>query len=260
MITGSSRGGEAACGAARSRWRRSVSRRLENLTLDNLDDLPDRCRRCIVWELDPVAAQAAVRAGDPRLEKEAWISATLLDWGSCGTIAYVDSVPAGYATFAPPSHVPRSRAFPTSPVGRDAALLVTAYVRPDFAGGGVARMLIQGVAKELTRRNIKAIEAFGDRRIVGDREESNPATGFSEAPGHNLIESLDPADEFRSGGSCLLPADFLLSVGFKTVRPHSRFPRLRLDLKNAISWREDVGEALERLLGTVNPEPAYRPV
>jgi GNAT superfamily N-acetyltransferase len=234
-----------------------VSRRLDNLTLDNLDDLPERCRRCIVWELDPLAAQAALRAGEPRLEKEAWVSATLLEWGSCGIIAYVDSLPAGYALFAPPAHVPRSRAFPTSPVAADAALLVTAYVRREFAGGGIARMLVQGVARELTRRNVKAIEAFGDLRVAG-REGQVGGVALTGAPGAEVIEALDPADRQRSGASCVLPAEFLLSVGFKTVRAHSRFPRLRLDLKNAVSWREDVEVALERLLG-MNPEPAFRP-
>ena len=48
-----------------------------------------------------------------------------------------------------------------------------------------------------------------------------------------------------------MPADLLLSVGFKTVRPHRRTPRLRLDLRTALSWREDVEHALENILGTV---------
>jgi hypothetical protein len=52
----------------------------------------------------------------------------------------------------------------------------------------------------------------------------------------------------------------MLAVGFKTVRPHHRFPRLRLELKSALSWREDVEVALERLLGSMNPEGALRPV
>ncbi|MDQ1643641.1 MAG: hypothetical protein QOJ90_2992, partial [Actinomycetota bacterium] len=66
-----------------------MSRRLANLTLDNLDDLPRPCRRCVFWELDPIGRQVADEAGDPGLEKEAWLSATLLDWGSCGKIVYV---------------------------------------------------------------------------------------------------------------------------------------------------------------------------
>ncbi len=208
-----------------------MSRRLVNVTLDNLDDLPLRCRRCVFWELDPVQRVRAEDSGDPELEKEAWVSATLLDWGSCGKIVYLDSVAAGFVLYAPPVYVPRSVAFPTSPVSADAVLLMTAHVLPEFSGGGLGRMLIQGVAKDLTRRGIKALEAFGDAQHPGE----------------------------LSAPHCVVPADYLLSVGFKTVRPHHRYPRLRLELKNALSWREDVEVALERLLGSMNPEPAFRP-
>ena len=62
-------------------------------------------------------------------------------------------------------YVPRSVAFPTSPVSADAVLLMTASVMSEFAGGGLGRMLVQGVAKDLTRRGVKAIEAFGDLRF-----------------------------------------------------------------------------------------------
>jgi GNAT superfamily N-acetyltransferase len=205
-----------------------VSRRLVNITLDNLDDVPRRCRRCVFWELDPVSGERAVEVGDPALEKEAWVSATLLEWGSCGKIVYVDSVPAGFVLYAPPLYVPRSVAFPTSPVSADAVLLMTARVLPEFAGGGLGRMLVQGVAKDLTRRGVRAIEAFGD--LKGETAH------------------------------CMVPADYLLSVGFKTVRPHHRYPRLRLELKTVLSWREDVEVALERLLGSMTPERALRPV
>jgi hypothetical protein len=49
----------------------------------------------------------------------------------------------------------------------------------------------------------------------------------------------------------LLPADYLLAVGFKTVRPHRRTPRLRLDVKTTVTWKEDVEYALERLLSSM---------
>ena len=58
----------------------------------------------------------------------------------------------------------------------------------------------------------------------------------------------------------MLPADYLLAVGFKTVRPHPRWPRLRLELKTTVTWREDVEVALERLLGSMTPEGVLRPV
>lgn len=204
-----------------------MSRRLASITLDNLDDLPRRCRRCVFWELDPVGQAQALEIGDPALEKEAWASSVLLEWGSCGQIVYVDGVPAGYLLYAPPSYVPRSRTFPTSPVSADAVLLMTAHVVTEFAGGGLGRMLVQGLAKDLTRRGIKAIEAFGDLK--------------------------------RSEPACLVPADYLLAVGFKTVRPHLRYPRLRLELQTALAWREEVEVAVERLLGSMQPEGALRP-
>jgi hypothetical protein len=217
-----------------------VSRRLVNVTLDNLDDLPRRCRRCVFWELDPVSRERAEDAGHPELEKEAWISSTLLEWGSCGKIVYVDGVPAGFVLYAPPLYVPRSVAFPTSPVSADAVLLMTANILPEFTGGGLGRMLIQGIAKDLTRRGVRAIEAFGDLKGQPSR----------------MVGGVQSQLE----GGCMVPADYLLSVGFKTVRPHHLYPRLRLELKSALSWREDVEVALERLLGSMTPEHALRPV
>lgn len=210
-----------------------MSRRLVNLTLDTLEDLPRSCRRCVFWELDPVSAERACATGDPGLEKEAWVSQTLLEWGSCGKLMYVDGVPAGFVMFAPPAYVPRSMAFPTSPVSPDAVLLMTANIIQPFAGGGLGRMLVQGVARDLTKRGVKAVEAFGDAK-------------FNE-----VVETQQ---------SCLAPADFFLSVGFKTVRPHPRYPRLRLELRTAMSWKSDVEYALEKLLGSMSPEALLRPV
>lgn len=207
-----------------------MGRRLASLTLDNLDDLPPRCRRCVFWELDPVTGAQAAEVGDTALEKEAWVSAVLLEWGGCGKVVYVEGVPAGFALYAPPHAVPRSVAFPTSPVSADAVLLMTAHILPEFTGGGLGRMLAQAIVKDLTRRGIRAVEAFGDTQWDGV-------------------------------GHCVLPTDFLLSVGFKTVRPHPRYPRLRLELKSVVSWREDVEVAIERLLGSMSPrEQALRPV
>ncbi|MFJ8860986.1 GNAT family N-acetyltransferase [Streptomyces sp. NPDC102451] len=205
-----------------------MGRRLVPLTLDNLPDLPRRCRSCVFWELDPVSGEAAVKAGRPELEKEAWISAVLLEWGSCGRLVYVDDVAAGFVLYAPPAYVPRSTAFPTSPVSPDAVQLMTALIVPGFQGQGLGRVIVQTVAKDLLRRGFKAIEAFGDARWK------------------------EPA--------CVLPADHLLAVGFKTVRPHPAHPRLRLELRTTLSWKEDVELALDRLLGAVQKEPALRPL
>lgn len=213
-----------------------MSRRLVNLTLDTLEDLPRPCRECVFWELNPVAAQRACAAGDPGLEKEAWISQTLLEWGSCGKVVYVNDAPAGFVMYAPAAYLPRGGAFPTSPVSADAALLTTAHVVNAYVGGGLGRMLVQGAARDLTKRGVKAMEAFGDAKYG------------------------EPDPVMESAGRCVAPADFFLAVGFRTVRPHPRYPRLRLELRTALSWKSDVEYALEKLLGTMSPGTALRPV
>lgn len=207
-----------------------MSRRVASLTLDTLEDLPAPCRSCVFWELDPVARDRAEEVGDTEFEKEAWLSSTLLQWGSCGKLVYVGEVVAGYAVYAPPAYVPRSNSFPTSPVGADAVLLAALHVLPDQRGGGLGRVLVQQVAKDLIRRNIRAIEAFGSAA------ESGPGMGSGRT------------------ASCVMPAAYLRAVGFKTVRPHPRWPRLRLELKNALTWREDVEVALEKLIGSVTSD------
>lgn len=197
-----------------------MSRRVVGVTLDNLEHLPKQCRSCVYWELAPHLKEQAEEFGTTELEKEAWVSSVLLEWGSCGRIVYSDKLPVGFVLYAPPNAVPRASAFPTSPISPDAVVLTGFHILPEFRKGGLGRMLVQSVAKDLTRRGVKAIEAFGD---------------------------TDPGEDH----SCVVPAAFLSSVGFKTVRPHPRWPRLRLELRSAITWKEDVEAALERLLGTV---------
>ena len=199
-----------------------AGRQVVSLTLDRVHDVPDPCVSCIFWELDPALAAASMARGDPGLDKESWLSAALLEWGSVGQIAYVDGVPAGYVTYAPPYLVPRAAAFPTAPVSADAVILMAARVVPEFSGQGLGRVLIQCAAKDVMRRGVRAIEAFGYR-------------GEADSP----------------KGACLIPADFLTAVGFKTVREHRTYPRLRLDLRTTLTWREDMEAAVERLLASV---------
>ena len=218
-----------------------MARHLARLTLDTLGDIPVGCRSCTFWELDAVRRQRAAAAGQAGAEKEQWVSRVLLEWGSCGRVAYVDGDPAGYVLFAPPMFLPGADAFPTSPVSEDAVLLATAMVYPDYAGSGLGRALMQSVVKDLIKRGgIRALEAFGDTRLRSPKGGGDP--GY---------------------GGCVLPADYLLRVGFKTQRAHHRYPRMRLDLKSAVTWRDEVESALEKLLGVVRPprpvtDPSHR--
>lgn len=199
-----------------------MSRRLAPITLDNVGDLPSPCRGCVSWEFG--------RRGDPEESvKDDWVGAVLLDWGSCGRILYVDGRVAGFAIYAPAQYVGGTKLFATSSVSADAVLMTTLRVLPEYWGGGLGRVLVQGVAKDLIRRRgVRAIECFGDARA--------------------------------GGGQCVVPADFLTAVGFKTVQAHPRYPRLRLDLRSVLTWKSDVEVAIERLLGAIRPEKAAGPV
>ena len=201
-----------------------MTRRLAPLTPDLVGDLPIPCASCLLWELDPRLA-VVVDSSDETAEKAGWFAHVYRDWGNCGRVILVDDEIVGYLTYAPTPLVPRAATFPTSPVSPDAVLLMTGGLLADHRGAGLGRMLVQGMAKDLTRRGFRAVEAFASTRMV-DAE-------LGVEPG------------------CLLPESFLTAVGFRVVRPHRDTPRLRLDLRTALAWREDVESALERLLGTV---------
>jgi ribosomal protein S18 acetylase RimI-like enzyme len=202
----------------------AVARRLASLTRDSLDELPEPCRSCTRWEQPAVQRAQSEEEGTSAEAKAAWLSGTLLDWGSCGLVVRVDGVVAGYAVYAPPAYLPGLAAYPTAPVAPDAVALAALRVEPEFGGRGLARMLVQGMAADLARRGVKAVEAI--------------ASAHGDQP-------------------CLVPADFLLAVGFTTARPHPRTPRMRLDLRSSVAWREDVVEAaLDRLFGGRRRMPA----
>ncbi len=203
-----------------------MARKIERLTLDHLPDLPGRCADCVFWELDPVRRAAA--CGHEAEEKAAWVSHVLREWGSCGRVALVDGVVVGHLLWAPPVLVPAADGFATAPVSTDAVLLTTAHVDPAHRGGGLGRMLVQGMAKDLVQRGgVKAVEAFGDTR--------------------------------GRTGHCVVPADFLLAVGFSTHRAHAVHPRMRMDLRTTLRLREELERGLERLLAPVRPRPAPVP-
>jgi GNAT superfamily N-acetyltransferase len=184
-----------------------------DLTLDHLAELPSAARSCVYWELDATAATRAAANGAGALEKEAWLSNALLEWGTCGKVVYADGKMAGFAT---------------SPVAADSVILMALMVFPAHRGRGLGRVLVQGVARDLALRaatacgheSARAIEAFG---VSANRPPGHPVHG------------------------CPLPEGFLAATGFATVRSHRTYPRMRLDVRATTGWRADVGQAWNRL-------------
>jgi GNAT superfamily N-acetyltransferase len=203
-----------------------MARRVARLTLDTLVDLPEDVRSCLAWELDPVRRAQVERAGAAVEEKEAWVSRVLLEWGSCGRVVYVDDEPAGFVLYAPPAYFPGTASYPTAPLSEDTVQLATAQVFEGYDGGGLGRLLMQEMVKDLLGRgDFRAIEAIG----------------------------LHGAPEISLADDCVLPVPFLQRVGFKTQRAHLRYPRMRMDMKSVLTWREEMETALARLLGAVRP-------
>ncbi|WP_370289315.1 GNAT family N-acetyltransferase [Nocardioides sp.] len=193
------------------------------LTLDHLEALAAPCRDCLFWERAPVE-RTKMAAAERVADKEAWVSEVLREWGSCGRVAMVDGHPVGYLVYAPAAFVPGAAGFATSPVSADAVLLTTAWVRREYAGSGVGRLLVQGMARDLVLRadGVRAVEAFG----------------------HTSSRLTAP-------GSCTLPVGFLARTGFKTHRPHPVTPRMRMEMRSLVTWRGEVEAAWERLVGAV---------
>ena len=222
--------------------------------------LPERCRGCVTWELDAAAARAASRLGETEFEKEVWLSGVMLTWGSAGQIVTVDDEPVGFALFAPPTAVPGASAFPTSPVSPDAVLLTTARIRKEFTGQGLARYLMEGVVRQLTRRGVRAIELFG-REDVAAEETDDPRSSHSadSAADHDERTEPDEPDEVAVP-NCLLPAGFARAVGFQDVAPHHRYPRLRYELARDLGWKAEVEAALEKLFTVITVPASPAPV
>ncbi len=197
------------------------------LNLDTISRLPAPCRSCIRWEVGPDRSGSVANAGQAEFEKEVWLSGVMLSWGACGHLLTVDDEVVGHAVYAPPTAVTTASNFPTAPVSPDAVLLMTATIQPLHRGRGYARTLLQGVAKHLAGRGVRAIEMFGHRGEV------------THLPSD---ETIPP---------CLLPAEFGLRLGFSEVGPHHRYPRLRLELESALGWKADVESALEQLFSVI---------
>lgn len=196
-----------------------MSRKVVALTLTLFDQLTDPGLDSLFWELDPVS-RGRLDAEQARAQKRAWIGTVQRDWGSCGRVVTVDNRAVGYLLYAPPAFVPGAASLATAPASPDSVLLTTAWVQPGYRHGGLGRMLIQGMAKDLVKRGgFSAVEAFA-----------------SYKPRQHLI-----------------PEGFLGGVGFTTQRAHPKTPRMRMELRSAIKVRDEVEQALERLAGLLKP-------
>jgi GNAT superfamily N-acetyltransferase len=198
-----------------------MARTLAPLTPEHLAGLDDHVSSCLFWLHDPVA-RSRVPDGQRRAEVEAWTAEVLAEWGSCGRVLLVDDRPVGLALYGPARFFRGAGSIPTAPVSPDAVLLAAVHVDEAHRGGGLARMLVQGAARDLVEREVRALEAFGQT-------------------GHDH--------------ECVMPLGFLEAVGFRPHRPHPTVPRMRMDLRTTRTWLSEMELAVQRLVGLTRPAP-----
>ncbi|MGH2723577.1 MAG: GNAT family N-acetyltransferase [Actinomycetota bacterium] len=176
-----------------------MRRRIVDVTLDNLSDVPAEALNSVFWEL---AEEPPV---DASFEKEEWFSGVLLEWGRCAKLLVVEDEPIGFAEYAPPAMYPRLSRFRCGAVSPDAIYLSYCYVVAHRRGAGLGTELVRAVARDLVGRGFHALEAVGDR-------------------------------EWASGW--VLPTAFLARNGFTVLRDDARYPLMRLDLETAVRPKE----------------------
>ncbi len=189
-----------------------MNTRVRELTLDDLDNLPGRCRGCVFWQ-----TTKAGRGGVPsdREAQDAWWQAIQLEWGVPGRAIWRGERMVGFALFAPPLHVQRQRVFGPA-ASEDALMLLTMWIDPDARHGGLARHLMQVVVRTAIAHDLDAVEAYGN------------------------VWSIEPEET----GACVLGSGFLESVGFTLHRGDLEAPLYRIETARTARWADHVGGTL----------------
>ena len=203
----------------------SRTRELHPLTPDRISDLVGPCAPCTFWQTVPHNGH-----GDPVEPLEVlaeWADTVSTEWGPPGQVAYAEGRPAGHVIVAPARYVARLAAFPTAPSDPSTLVLVTAMTTDAAGGAGLRKALVRAAAKEALQHGSRSLDAVAARPLAPGRHE------------------------------CVLEAAFLEEVGFRVQRDHPAYPRLRLDLRRALTFGDEVTEALRRVLAKVH---AVRPV
>jgi GNAT superfamily N-acetyltransferase len=210
-----------------------LARRIRILTVERIEELPDPCSLCAMWETHG-GQSATCTPGPAREELTRWVRKVRSEWGECGRIAYENGEALGFVKYAPPRFFPRVSSMPAGAPDADAVLLACLHVEPEVRDAGLGKVLLQATFRDLLSRGERYVEAYA-------------ASG--------------PADRETSP---LMSVEYLLRQGFGVVRPHPTTPLMRLELKMLASWTESVEAVLEALqlprVGERVPAPLVTPM
>jgi GNAT superfamily N-acetyltransferase len=200
-------------------------RDLRPLTVDRVADLAGDSALCTFWQTVP--HNGHVRQEEPGELVARWVRAVTADWGPPGRICYLEGRPVGNVLLAPARYVPRLAAFATAPSDPATLMLVTVRVSQDQHGKGLRKALVQAAVKDALRHRVRSIDVIGARPVAVQKHP------------------------------CVLDVAFLENIGFRVVREHPFYPRLRLDLRTVVTVREEAAAVVRKALARI---PGVRPV
>lgn len=183
-----------------------------SVNLDNLDKLPYKCSTCGYWEANEkkeLGVNSAVI-----LAKEHWYNLTISEWGSCGKMIIQDNQVVGFSQYAPPSYFPQLNFIEPGPVHDDAIFISCLFIPKTKRGGGLGKLLLNAVEKDLVKRRYRVLETITKRTYA-----RNPS-GWTE---------------------------FYLNRGFRVIKESGPSALMRLDLNTALTWHKNLEEVINSL-------------
>ena len=167
---------------------------IEDLSADTVGELltwPGGCQAaaCVYWEhyehrKNPVAQRVALKAE--------WFRRVTAEFGCCGKLARVDSVPVGFVQFAPPRYLPNALAYDCGPPSEDGVFVSCLHVAEEWRGRGVGRALLEAVLADVPRRGLAAVETYARK---GPEAHNNPS-GLLEFWARNGFRVVREGPEF----------------------------------------------------------------
>ncbi len=192
-----------------------MERRILDITLERLKDIPLPCRECTYWETHSDSPDLT-SSEEGRIQKEKWYSWGLARGEAAGKLFYYGNQGIAYAQFGRLSLFPRLSSYRVgSLVGSDAIFLSCLFVAEGFRGRGFGTLLLRSILKDLYKSKAKA------------------------------IETIPTGGPFLAKSSYLM--DFFLKNGFYIKENDLQHPLLRLDFKSLVRVQDELQSFLDKI-------------
>jgi len=171
--------------------------KIEKVHEDNFKNIPSPCGYCLYWQTNGPFDEKTLKP-EMELRKREWFNKVIREFGNCGFVAYLSSVPIGFIQYSPAKFFPRVKEYASGLPSEDSVFLACFYIADKKERGkGLGTVMLENLIVELRGRGFKAVETFARKS-----SQNNP-----------------------SG-----PLELYLKHGFKIENDINDFPLVRLEL------------------------------